>query len=133
MRDFNHTVNVLVKAYINDTLQHGSCSACAVGNIISANGYELDRRSLLYMSWYEELTGVYFLGNPTEAEKQISVTGYSRLELAKIEMAFEKQNKEEETEDRMFYGLMRVVDVLAEIHNIDLKQKDEAKALFVKA
>jgi hypothetical protein len=41
MRDFNHTVNVLVKAYLNDTLRHNNCYACAVGNMIaSANGFK---------------------------------------------------------------------------------------------
>jgi hypothetical protein len=33
----------------------------------------------------------------------------------------------------MFNGLMAVVDVLADIHSVDLEKKEAAKALFVKA
>lgn len=32
---FDHTVGVLVKAYLNDTLDHGNCYACAVGNLVA--------------------------------------------------------------------------------------------------
>jgi hypothetical protein len=32
---FSNTIDILVKAYLNDTLQHESCSACAVGNLVS--------------------------------------------------------------------------------------------------
>ncbi len=31
---FKGTLDILVKAYLNNTLMHGSCYACAVGNII---------------------------------------------------------------------------------------------------
>ncbi len=34
MKDFNHTVNVLVEAYLNDDLNHGTCESCAVGTIV---------------------------------------------------------------------------------------------------
>lgn len=33
MRDFNHTVNVLVKAFLNGTLIHTDACGCAAGNI----------------------------------------------------------------------------------------------------
>ncbi len=39
---YNKTVDILVAAYFADTLAHGSCAACAVGNIVSSNmGYEM--------------------------------------------------------------------------------------------
>lgn len=34
---YQKTVDILVKAYFDDTLQHGNCYACAVGNIIAGN------------------------------------------------------------------------------------------------
>jgi len=34
---FENTVDILVKAYINDTLEHNNCYACAVGNIVAHN------------------------------------------------------------------------------------------------
>lgn len=39
---YQMTVDILVAAYFNDTLIHGSCSACAVGNLAAAaKGYEV--------------------------------------------------------------------------------------------
>ncbi len=35
MRDFNKAIDVLVKAYLNDTLHHGWPCGCAVGNLIA--------------------------------------------------------------------------------------------------
>lgn len=38
---YQKTVGILVDAYFNDTLEHGNCYACAVGNIIAGNcGYK---------------------------------------------------------------------------------------------
>ena len=34
---FNKTLNILVQAYQNDTLKHGDCAACVVGNLIASN------------------------------------------------------------------------------------------------
>jgi len=31
---FDRTVSILSKAYLNDTLRHGDCYACAVGNLV---------------------------------------------------------------------------------------------------
>ena len=33
---FHETVGILVKAYLNDTLEHTNCHACAVGNMIAS-------------------------------------------------------------------------------------------------
>lgn len=59
-------------------------------------------------------------------------TGYSIVQLASIERAFESVEYGENNDTWMFNGLMAVVDVLAEIHNIDLTAKESAKKLFVK-
>lgn len=84
--------------------------------------------------------GIQYLNeNPTiEAHWQVDRTGYSVNELAKIEYAFETAPRNCDYEDHlndewMFNGLMAVVDVLADIHGIDLAEKESAKALFVKA
>lgn len=145
MRDFNHSVNILVQAYLNDTLKHGDCRACAVGNIITANGHELPDH------WSQNGQWLWFIrkefrNDPSGANEfglalavnQIRSTGYSAYELHLIEYAFEeaenpKQNKFIDNDEWMFNGLMAVVDVLAEIHGIDLTQREEAKLLFVKA
>lgn len=156
---FNETVSILVKAYLNDTLQHGNCFACAVGNIIAAKsgfkfcdkkvkGHSLSWEGQPYPAFNENAydaqgwgaaftTG--FLGiqhlrleylTNEHVSRQIKISGYTWQELAKIENAFEVAPHD--YSDRMFNGLMAVVDVLAEIHGIDLQQKESAKLMFAK-
>lgn len=151
MRDFNHTVNVLVKSYLEHTLFHGSCAACAVGNIIAdSTGRKVIGRNSWnngFPTWDDVFVTAFGVPQPIEmqhyigeAKKQIDSTGYSVKELARIESAFEcvrgrdrfTESKSSEDEE-MFNGLMAVLDVLAEIHNIDLTVREEAKLLFVKA
>ena len=157
---FEHTVDVLVKAYMNDTLRHGYCPACAVGNMIANSmGIEIVKEDgyggLCWQGAVPQWDNVFYTGaHPDEvgaqemdldsyqgeAKKQIDSTGYTVDELAQIEKAFESKNPtyfhESDTEfDRdewMFRGLMAVVDVLAEIHNVDLSTKESAKLQFVK-
>lgn len=134
---FEKTVDILVKAYLNDTLEHGNCAACAVGNIVvSVHGYQYYSQSPLtglkvdeiitYDNWYSVLTG----HESYRGRKEIEKTGYSFKEIRRIEAAFERSR---DLPDRMFNGLMAVVNVLADIHGVDLQAKEEAKALFVKA
>lgn len=33
-RNFNNSMDILVKAYFNGHLRHNTCSACAVGNLV---------------------------------------------------------------------------------------------------
>lgn len=137
MRDFNHSVSVLVQAYLNDTLEHGDCTACVVGNLIKASGYKLEkdyRDTETYWLRYIEYKHRGWFGQYDFriALEQIASTGYTSAELDVIERAFEKAPIGNSEDDWMFNGLMAVVDVLAEIHGIDLKQKEEAKALFVR-
>lgn len=157
---FNESVGILVKAYLNDTLQHGFCSACAVGNMIAAaNGYQVQKDShrwlygedCVWTQWdnvfcsnggdgkdFQSIEPRSYYG---EAKRQIESTGYHWGSLAKIEKAFEsvfydsKMNRIEKDEyqgDYMFDGLMRVVDALASIHSIDLETTESARKLFVK-
>lgn len=157
---FDQTVSVLVKAYLNDTLVHGNCYACAVGNIVASSiGVTKFEQGTLHLYWsgFNERAdypgnnkgypqgwgGVFCTDNHRQiikahvydecraAKEQIDSTGYSWEELAIIEEAFESADPFER--DRMFLGLMNVIDVLAQIHNIDLSQKEEAKKLFVKS
>lgn len=164
MRDFHHTVNVLVQGYLNGTLEHGVCTACAVGNIIADSvGAKINKGEYNWKMNGNEIVPVWGQVfqciaparqriNADEykgwVKKQIDSTGYTWKELADIEYAFELHNcgidaeldpdfqDEEELElidKAMFNGLMAVVDVLADIHGIDLSVREEAKLLFVKA
>jgi len=163
MRDFNHSVNVLVRAYMNDTLEHNNCYACAVGNLVAdAYGYTYTdavdggcrkKKALLQNNgryfdrdksginvgadWYNLIDFIDFIDpNPQDPKglKEIEKTGYSFEEVKAIENAFESVSEYNKSEDQyMLDGLMAVVDVLADIHGIDITAKEEAKKLFVKA
>lgn len=164
MRHFNYTVNVLVKAYLNDELEHSVCSACAVGNIV-ANAIgtkprrlaKPEQRTIGRHGFIQHIRFDNYLfendepvewpevfmtcgdeqvwGNriiPQSTLNKIKATGYSIQELAKIEYAFETAPCGVSEDEWMFNGLMAVVDVLAEIHGVDLEVKESAKLLFVK-
>jgi len=132
---FNETVNVLVRAFFNGTLEKDNCYACAVGNIVaSANGFTFQKcdKGGRKFRWeqFESLYGdserhpswtdVFFtrysgkqVFRPEQfkgaAKKQIVKTGYTVNHLMSIEIAFEHSEDE-------FEGLMNVVNVLADIH-----------------
>ena len=142
LEKFNHSVNVLLKAYLNNTLQFGNYCACAVGNLLAdAVGAKLviverinfkdkdivwDNSVWTGSEWYADDEGY--------GDDLILQSGYSKEQIIKIEKSFEKSRKHFGTnihDEDMFNGMMSVVDVLAEIHGIDLTIKDEAKALFL--
>lgn len=152
LKKFNHTVNVLLKAYLNDTLEHGSCHACAVGNLVAeALHTEVCQVRGVWINGQMPYWNVVFITsdwnvvfitsdkkqyvNPENyvgtSKTQIDATGYTWQQLAKIEFAFETANPGRSNDEWMFNGLMAVVDVLAEIHEIDLETVKETKELFV--
>lgn len=137
---FYNTVDILVKAYLNDTLKHKRCG-CAVHNIItSINGESEPWWCGVFMtSCYpgdipkRHFTRALYYG---DAKEQIDSTGYTLEELSDIEYAFERLrafNEKGQQVDNIFECLMSVVDELARIHNVDLSVKESAKQLFVKA
>lgn len=110
---FENTVDILVKAYLNGTLAHGDCAACAVGNIIAAKiGAKVDISDIdicggewvrngqyLTIGWNEVFVtrGSDQIKNPImyggQIKRQIDASGYSWQDLAKIEFAFETAEK----------------------------------------
>ena len=146
---FDRTVAVLVKAYQNDTLIHGSCCACAVGNLVAASCgiddiFDVDE-------WNKKALGEGFVGwhfvfitnsNGEQlivpenyrgpAKFQIDATGYTWQELAKIEYAFETAPKGDNDDDWMLNGLLAVYDVLCEIHEVADGEVQDAQSVFVK-
>lgn len=135
---FENSVNVLLQAYLRDELEHLNCRACAVGNLIAhANGYRytsglfgwIDKNgNKVEESWFDSIIGV----QTKESWSQCKSTGYSIPQVRKIERAFEEADQGKSVDDWMFNGLMAVIDVLAEIHNIDLSVKEEYKNPFIK-
>ena len=141
---FNDTVRILVNAYLNNSLVQGNCHACAVGNIIAAKmniKYDQDLKWMgCQVAWPQVFVTVSFeiaqvrrpwnLNGP--AKEQINATGYSWKELAQIEYAFERAPWAKTQEERMFNGLMAVVEALSQIHEMDENTKSATKGLFLK-
>lgn len=133
---FEHSVDVLVKAYMNDTLKHGHCMACAVGNLVrDANpGIKYQEQmkwnsvfATTYCGPNGEINRLIRPENLPNAINQIESTGYTWEQLSNIEYAFESASRKG---DWMFNGLLAVVDVLAEIHKVDLSVKESAVKTF---
>lgn len=122
---YHKTSDVLYQAYFKDELKHGDCSACAVGNICKAAGASNQVRMLwkyvfvtetnLFLGQHQWINEDRYSGVP---KKVIDATGYTWQELAKIEYAFETAPKGNNDEDWMFNGLVAVLDVLKEIHEV---------------
>jgi hypothetical protein len=141
---YHKTVNILYDAYFNDTLRHGNCNACAVGNLVAAN---LGIKYRPYIGIFGDLVSwnsarhiaSSLIGWPTvftrfpgateqeknpfayegQAKIQIDSTGYTWRQLAKIEYAFETAKKGRSDEDYMFNGLIAVLEVLKKIHKVE--------------
>lgn len=135
---YKKTVDTLYEAYFNDALEHNVCTACAVGNIL---GF-MDWNNLFTTTKYEpsfsqvllQTDGIYYSKYDKECLsnikliEQIEKSGYSWQELAKIEFAFESAPEGKSDEDYMFNGLVAVLEVLKNIHDIE----DEASLENVK-
>jgi hypothetical protein len=88
----------------------------------------------------EKEAGKYFLCTthfyPKKATKRVKEwiknTGYSLIELAKIEHAFEFNDMAGDfsTSERIFNSLMGVIDILSEIHEATETEAKQAKELF---
>lgn len=130
---YKKTVDILYLAYFNDTLKHGDCSACAVGNICLANGatlydytHSISGSNLAWsMAFYTDTDTLIqtidesvYKQNFNGCKTVIDATGYSLLELAKIERSFETAPTGNSDEEYMFNGLVAVLEALKQIHEI---------------
>ena len=99
---FNRTISILVKAYQKDTLKHGDCEACAVGNLVAdaLNTRPSFERNMFLHNEAAMWQKVFCSEEPMkqyirpsmysgETKRQIDATGYHWVDLAKIEYAFE--------------------------------------------
>lgn len=128
---YHKTVGILYDAYFADTLEKGNCFACAVGNIVAANmgkKFCVDPEAgNVFQKYYWKGYAPYsdiFNGANVEwfpltgvPNKETLSTGYSIDELMRIENAFEK-SPGVGVQDRMFNGLVAVLEVLAQIHQV---------------
>ncbi len=137
---FHKTVGILVKAYLNDTLQYSDCKACAVGNMVASNmGVKLQKVGIGISASNKRYEGQWFtpfsqgccgrtgisLNKITKtAKKQIKATGYTIFELADIEYAFGQGGALE---------VSNYAGTLMLIHEATHTEAQQAKELFVLA
>jgi hypothetical protein len=152
---FKNAIDALVHSFFNDTLAKGTCQACAVGNMV-AYGFGKKKTSITSdaakdgvgnhmwkVAFYTNGdTGIQKINEESFDYQAVRVcceaTGYSPLELAKVEYAFEistkidwidyRNHSKEEVMQDQYNGLMAVVDVLCEIEGIE--DPAEYKQLF---
>lgn len=132
---WNKTVDILVKAYLGDTLRHSLCQACAVGNIIAANNemQKCGKWPCGDYAWSAVTSGMISEdGGYERGLMHIKNTGYSVQNIVDIEYAFEHTTFSLSKDQFMFNGLMSVIDTLMQIHEANDTEADEAKGLFRK-
>lgn len=132
------SIEVLQKAYLNETLEAGNCQACAVGNLVAASDYEGTISDWRYVfctdegaqEFYDSINSREYSVLHDLGLEAIEATGYSVAELAKIEFAFESALSEED-DDRMpqhqsqWIRLQAVLEVLFDIEGIEYNEEVE--------
>lgn len=141
---YHKTVDALLDAYNAGELAHSNCECCAVGNICKeasklTNINNAMWGNLFYTNSYGTQIMPEFLTDDSEqlkkwredAKKLIEATGYSMIELMRIEYAFETSIQKtpegqthwlykERLKEGQFIGLCAVLDVLKDIHEVEL-------------
>jgi hypothetical protein len=134
---YEKTVSILVQAYFNNTLHHGNPYCCVIGNLIAdnmgiaycinedtvkiefiddvdPNKYGLEYADGSSPDWYGMVNPLGWVNNGM-GDLQIASTGYCLAEIIKIENAFEMEDESEG--DKVFNGLMAVINTLDQIHD----------------
>lgn len=127
LQRFYNATDKLVNAFIMGAIRHGSCASCAVGNLCNGNGdWILYTEKMNYGRYFESAT------------KAINETGYSPIEIHKVEQAFEDREYsfiDEPDEDKnecrynrindadAFKGLCNVFDYMVSIEDWSEEEK----------
>lgn len=131
-----NSIEILQRAYLEETLKAGDCEACAVGNLVAKSGYEgksYDWRFIFVTSKGEQHFFNRFEAAPEQIIRgymAIEATGYSITELARIEYAFEtaltsEEAKELPVHEEQWIRLQAVLKVLFDIEGISYDQEVE--------
>lgn len=119
---FDKSIQLLVKAYFDGSLNAWDCTSCAVGNLVG------------HGSWTFKGDSVNTREIKIRPEKS-NPTIYTPRELGKIEWAFTRAVNymafNRPVDEDNFNGLMNVVDVLQLIHGCTDKETEKAKLEFV--
>lgn len=157
---FQKATDALYQAFFNGTLAKGTCNACAVGNIVAAAMgatiskevvgkltdsplivFTVDKQTDFWRDLFvTNSCGVQFINNYLSLEKRLfSLTGYTAVELAKVEYSFETNTEisskkyidctEQEILEDQYKGLCAVFDVLMQLDEVeDIQYKEKLKS-----
>lgn len=136
-KEYYETVDLLLDAFSKATLQHGSCAACAVGNICAKGvGIEtLDLKDLNALTepikyphshWFSAINvnPEYITIEGSEGNKAMDSTPYTRDELLDIERSFENEAYKDQLGRTQLHGLTAVLNQLKKIHEVDQEISD---------
>lgn len=134
---YDNAVNVLLDAYNNETLFHGICTACAVGNIIaSAVGTKIVRVEGDFAYWENGDIPAWYdyikfsrAALKDRADEEINATGMTKYELNIIEISFEKVEKGVDDKHNQFLGLEAVLKVMETMVSEEVPHKDNMDKL----
>lgn len=142
---FEKSLSVLVQAHNEGTLQHMSCQACAVGNLVAAGmGYTYKIEDIgsvrPYIGWVDEkgertrniswFQNLNFDGTSPTGDIQLASTGYTKEELSLIEDVFEANfHKDGWTSSEK--GLEAVYLELCKMHELPDIERVDFDVLFV--
>ena len=117
---YENAVNILLDAYNNETLFHGDCEYCAVGNILGTSKWNED-----FTTCFGVQEVYYFFNNRDYFKHYYHSKGFTREELMKIEYAFERSiydtpegyyyYERENVKKGQYIGLCAVLKVMAEM------------------
>jgi len=143
MTRFEKAYGALYDAFMNDRLQAGNCSACAVGSIIgSAQGSNFIRTKMsnldmwctdIKSNWWKSMFNTnnnhqHFKYDDIMNERLLNITGYDAYEMSMIEYAFESNTKikfyhdcsdKDKLMEDQINGLCAVIDIMIELDNIN--------------
>lgn len=132
---FKRAYDLLIKAYFNDELKAGDCTACAVGNICCSSQWKVlfvtwSKSTQEFNAWRGDTIKNKWGKTRDEIREELEErTMYSIKELAQIEHLFEKSTKynfhnyalltPSEILADQFNGLKAVIELMMQFDNIE--------------
>lgn len=154
---FNKSVDILVTAFFDGELLKGSCTKCAVGNLLGGAIEWISHFYTQHSTKKQVFNRIPVITNGEshtvharelviarpdlacqvrdmfeKADRLIEASDYSKEELMAIEHAFETAEEVDGVNsiDSQFNGLMAVMDVLFDIHQVDEGRQRQCRARF---
>lgn len=127
---FRNAFDALTSAYVNGTLQHDNCTACAVGNIATYSGVDLNKAGPIWYNYILDRRESFVDRRDgfKSAMQVVKRTGYKIDEIDRIESTFEGTVKDylldsDDEDQAQYQGLIKVVELLAELDDLDMSEQ----------